>query len=123
MIGIIAAIATASWSPPPCHGGDVRQCAQRDLKTAQARLRRASTAAIARIRACKPAKATACYDKFRAARLLVTEQRAWEGWRDAHCNVVAFGVEQTSAEGSVRAGCKTALTVKRIEELNMMGRR
>jgi uncharacterized protein YecT (DUF1311 family) len=54
----------------------------------------------------------------RALDLIEAEQDAWLAWRNAHCDIVAFGVEETSAEGLVRADCRTPLTIKRAEELS-----
>jgi len=75
-----------------------------------------------RLQNCKPVNSTACYNMTRAVALLSAEQRTWMAWRDAHCDVLAFGVEQTSAETQVRADCRTELTVKRTAELRKVGR-
>jgi uncharacterized protein YecT (DUF1311 family) len=54
--------------------------------------------------------------------LLDAEQRAWTAWRNAHCDVVAFAVEETSAETQIRADCRTPLAIQRTRYLRGVGR-
>jgi len=58
----------------------------------------------------------------RAMLLLRREQQAWTAWRDASCDVLAFGVEHTSAELQVRYDCRTGKNVERKKELAKVGR-
>ena len=78
--------------------------------------------AIARVRDCKPVNSTRCYNRPRALAVVRAEQKAWKAWRDAHCDVMAFSLEGTSAEGQVRDDCKTKLTVERINVVKKIGR-
>ncbi|MEA3037258.1 MAG: hypothetical protein QOH04_3045 [Sphingomonadales bacterium] len=79
--------------------------------------------AKSRLRFCRPHNSVDCYNMKQGLVLFDAEQRTWRAWRNAHCDVVAFGVEKTSAEAMVRADCRTGLTVKRIGELQQVGHR
>jgi uncharacterized protein YecT (DUF1311 family) len=79
-------------------------------------------AALQRLRTCKPANSTKCYDMTRAIRLVQAEQTTWLTWRNAHCDVFAFSMENTSAEGELRAYCRIEQTQKRTAELQKIGR-
>lgn len=83
---------------------------------------RAFDEALYRVRHCKPINSTGCYNRPRALTVLRTEQRSWVAWRDAHCDVIAFGVEGTSVESVVRDDCKTKLILARTNEIKQMGR-
>lgn len=78
--------------------------------------------AISQIEACQGQNTTRCYNWQRAIKLLENEQKAWLAWRIAHCDVFAFGMEGTSAEGTLRAVCRTDLAKKRAEELDKIMR-
>ena len=122
---VLAALAAVAWHPSPCldqtPGGEGR-CAERDLTKAEQGMQMALQQTIGRLRHCKPINSTACDDMPRAIALVQAEQRTWKAWRDAHCDTVAFSVEHTSVEASVRADCRTELTTKRTDELVKIGR-
>lgn len=48
---------------------------------------------------------------------LLTAQRAWIAYRDAHCTSVGFEMRGGSAEPLLVAGCKTRLTRERTQQL------
>ena len=77
--------------------------------------------ALYRVQHCRPANSTGCYNRSRALTVLRAEQRSWMAWRDAHCDVIAFGVERTSVESVVRNDCKTELTVERTQSIKKIG--
>ena len=115
---ILLALATvAAWTPASCDENDARVCATRDLATAERAMETELRAAIDRMKNCRPADSTGCYNIPHAIKLIETEQTTWLAWRNAHCDVLAFGVEETSAEAQVRADCRTKLTVERTGEL------
>jgi uncharacterized protein YecT (DUF1311 family) len=120
---LMAVAMAAAWRPPLCPDGATQQCALRDFTKAERANSLAFVQAKGRVRSCKPVDSTRCYNQKRAIFLLETEQRTWRAWRDAHCDVVTFGVEETSAETMVRADCRTELTVKRTKDLQKVGRR
>ena len=117
-----AKVETKAWTPPGCGAGDPVLCAKRDYEDAGKLLQRELALAMDRLHACSPANSTKCDNLDRQVELVMTEQAAWQSWRDAHCDVVAFGVEQTSAEGQVRSDCRTKITHDRIESLRKIGR-
>ena len=51
------------------------------------------------------------------AELLHQTQQAWEEYRDAHCALLASGVEGGSAYSMVVALCKTDMTKQRVNAL------
>ncbi len=73
--------------------------------------------ALSRVANCRPVNSTRCDNRPRAREVVRAEQEAWLAWRNAHCDVMAFSMEATSAEGQVRADCRTGLTVERTDEL------
>ena len=111
-----------AWSPPSCGAGDPVSCVKRDYEDAEKLLERELALAMDRLRACSPANSTKCDNLDRQVELVTKEQNAWQSWRDAHCDVLAFGVEQTSAEEQVRSDCRTKITHERIENLREIGR-
>jgi len=116
---VIFALAAfvADWKPPPCALKDPRICAAHDLLLAERKMDAEFRATIRRLRYCKPRDSTKCDNMPRAIQLIQSEQRAWTEWRDTHCDVFAFSVENTSADVQVRNDCRTELTVKRTQEL------
>ena len=50
--------------------------------------------------------------------MLRASQRAWLGYRDAQCRMVASGVDGGSAQPMVTADCLGDLTLARLKELN-----
>ncbi|WP_213979452.1 lysozyme inhibitor LprI family protein [Sphingomonas sp. dw_22] len=126
MILFAAAILLQDWHPAPCtdksERGDIR-CAQRDLAKAERAMGTVFSQAIFRLQHCTPRNSTSCYNRPRAIKLLQAEQRTWLAWRNAHCDVVAFGMEGTSGEIQVRSDCRTGLTVARTKELQEVGHR
>jgi uncharacterized protein YecT (DUF1311 family) len=122
----LALLYAPDWQPPPC--GDTgpnstTRCARRDLARAERAIAAAFGQARGWLRSCRPRDSTQCYDLEHGLRLFEAEQRTWRAWRDAHCDVVAFEVEGSSAEAMVRMDCRTGLTVKRTKELQQVGRR
>jgi len=123
---LLALLVAASWHPPPCgdsgpYGTD--HCARRDYARAERAMAIAFRQAESRLRSCRPRNSVDCQDLKHGLLLFEAEQRTWRAWRDAHCDLVAFTVEKTSAEAMVRADCRTGLTVKRTGELQQEGRR
>jgi uncharacterized protein YecT (DUF1311 family) len=113
---------TKPWKPSGCEANDPVTCSTRDYAEAEKRLVSELTLAMERLRACAPPNSTKCHNLDRQAELVTNEQNAWKLWRDAHCDVVAFGVEETSAEDQVRSDCRTGITHERIENLKKIGR-
>lgn len=112
-------------TPPPCTQAGPRaidRCAQRDFVNAERDMSREFNGAISRIRNCRPRNSTACMYRPRAISVVTREQQSWTAWRDAHCDVVAFGMEGSSGEFQVRMDCRTGLTRQRINELRAIGR-
>jgi uncharacterized protein YecT (DUF1311 family) len=118
-------LSAATYTPPPCKdvapGGD-RRCAVADFGRAERRMTISFQRAVHRLRSCRPLNATRCDDRPGAVRLFSREQQTWKAWRDAHCDVIAFGVEKTSAEMMVRMDCRTELTLARTKEIEAVGR-
>jgi uncharacterized protein YecT (DUF1311 family) len=52
-----------------------------------------------------------------AEKQLVLAQRAWIGFRDAHCETAAFANKGGSAEPLTRFGCLAELTTARTTQL------
>lgn len=77
---------------------------------------------IHRLRTCRPKNSTTCYHMPRAIMLLRKEQQAWLAWRNASCDLLAFGVEHTSAELQVHLDCRTGKTLERAKDLAKVGR-
>ena len=78
--------------------------------------------AIARIRNCKPKNSTACDNLPRQVQLVMREQTSWVAWRNAQCDVMAFGMEGRSGEEVVRMDCRTKLTMERTKYLQKVGK-
>jgi len=109
---------TASPSDPfKCAG--IEKCVEAvgELSRAEIALKLEYDGALERIRTCKPANSTRCYNLPRAIKLIEAEQQTWLAWRDTHCDVFTFGMEETSAEGELRAFCRTDETRKRTTQL------
>ena len=102
--------------------GELETCktAVRELSNAEFEVQHEYLGALERLRTCKPEKSTRCYDMPHAIALIEVEQSAWATWRDAHCNVFTFSMENTSAEGEVRAFCRTKATRERAAELKQI---
>lgn len=112
--------AAHSSDPFECDG--LPTCVEevRKLSATEANLKTEFDGAIERIRSCKPENSTRCYNLPHAIELIDTEQQTWLAWRNAHCNVFVFGMEDTSAEGELRAYCRNRETTKRIAELKQI---
>jgi uncharacterized protein YecT (DUF1311 family) len=91
-----------------------------DLRQADSIMKRELDSAVARLRACEPQNSTKCYNLEHAIELIQAEQETWLAWRNAHCDVFAFSMEDTSAEGELKASCRTHLAKKRTAELQRM---
>jgi uncharacterized protein YecT (DUF1311 family) len=57
-----------------------------------------------------------------AERLLLTAQKAWIAYRDAHCDTVAFTNKGGSMEPTVRFGCMTDVTAARTQDLKELAK-
>jgi uncharacterized protein YecT (DUF1311 family) len=125
MIFMALLLAGQAYAPPPCtdfaSGGEAR-CAIRDFQNADRAMLLEFDLTITRIRNCRPRNATGCFNRQRAILLVTREQQSWVAWRNAHCDLVAFGMEGTSGEGQVRMDCRARLTLARTKELKAMGR-
>jgi uncharacterized protein YecT (DUF1311 family) len=122
---ILLAIALAAqWKPPFCAGdsqAETDACARRDLSNAERSMAQQMTRIVRVLMRPERARTTAAAGP-EAVHIISAEQRAWRGWRDAHCDVVAYGVQHTSAETMVRLDCKTEMTVKRTKDLIKVAR-
>ena len=112
--------AVTKSDPFKCIGLPV--CAEevRKLAQAEAALKTEYEGAVESIRSCMPANSTRCYNLPHAIELIEAEQRTWLAWRNAHCDVFVFGMEDTSAEGELRADCRNRETSKRTAELKQI---
>jgi uncharacterized protein YecT (DUF1311 family) len=112
-----------AWTPPPCAFQSKAQldaCARRDLATAEQELDVSWQKAMRRLKAINPRSTSAVDPKgFQA---LFAAQKAWTAWRNAHCAVVSYGLENTSVDRSVRLDCMTGMTHDRINDIEKMGR-
>ncbi|MFC5586597.1 lysozyme inhibitor LprI family protein [Nitratireductor kimnyeongensis] len=85
---------------------DMTQCAARDYEAADTALNAQYDAVRTR------------YSGNEDARTLLRDaQRAWIGFRDAHCDLETLAVRGGSIEPMMRAQCLQKLTEKRTEEL------
>jgi uncharacterized protein YecT (DUF1311 family) len=64
-------------------------------------------------------KAIVAYDA-EGDKLLITAQRAWVTFRDAHCAATSFAFKGGSMEPMVRASCLAATTEARTAQLKSM---
>jgi uncharacterized protein YecT (DUF1311 family) len=101
----------------PCSGLPVCARELNVLNDAEQSMKLAYSRVIQTLKSCEPNNSTKCYNMPRAIKLIETEQRTWLDWRDAHCDVSTFGMEETSAEGELRADCRRRLTLNRTAEL------
>lgn len=117
--GCVEESADSASSDDLIQCGEIDSCydAVREWQSAENVMRSELENALQRIRACAPENATRCYNNQRAEALISNEQAAWLVWRDAHCDVLAFGLEETSAHGEIEAACRTSLTIERTDDL------
>ncbi|MFM5883767.1 MAG: lysozyme inhibitor LprI family protein [Novosphingobium sp.] len=92
-----------------------------DLSVAQSEMQSEFEKSKTRLRTCEPENSTRCFNMPRAIQLIETEQKAWLSWRDAKCDVFTFSMEDTSAEGELRAVCRAKETRERTTELKKIG--
>ncbi|MFM5948508.1 MAG: lysozyme inhibitor LprI family protein [Novosphingobium sp.] len=104
-----------------CRQFETCKAAVVDLSVAQSEMQSELEKSITRLRTCKPENSTRCFNMPRAIQLIETEQKAWLSWRDAKCDVFTFSMEDTSAEGELRAVCRAKETRERTTELKKIG--
>jgi uncharacterized protein YecT (DUF1311 family) len=85
--------------------GDARACSGQRLRDADRKLNSAYNTLLKRFDAKQQA-------------MLRASEKAWLGYRDAQCRLVASGVEGGSAQPMVTADCLGDLTTARLKELN-----
>jgi uncharacterized protein YecT (DUF1311 family) len=85
--------------------GDARACSGQRLQTADRKLNSAYGALMKRLGDSQKA-------------MLHASEKAWIGYRDAQCKLVASGVDGGSAQPMVKANCLGDLTEARLKELN-----
>jgi len=105
----VAAPATAA----ECPGVDqhsLNRCAQDEFRAADRALNLQYEATVKAVSDGDPA----------ARKLLVTAQKAWIVFRDAHCDAVAFVNQGGSMEPMTRFGCLAATTRARTVQLKQL---
>lgn len=99
----------------------MNQCAYRDFLIADAKLNAQWIITRARMKqddADFTASASAEFDKREGSfDRLLTAQRSWLRYRDAHCQLSGYGARGGSLEPLLVAVCKTKLTQERTQQL------
>lgn len=96
-----------------CPGNDqhsLNRCAQDEFRAADRALNAQYKVTVKAVSAVDP----------QAQKLLVTAQKAWIGFRDAHCDSVAFVNAGGSMEPMTRFGCLTEATEARTTQLKQL---
>lgn len=87
---------------------DMNICAGKAYKASDAELNKVYRKIQARLK-----------DDADTAKLLVSTQKAWIGFRDAECKFSSSGVEGGSVYPFISASCLDAMTKSRIEDLKV----
>ena len=124
MIGLLFMAAAAAGSAPACNNAqtqtEINICAAEDYKVADAQLNRqwAQTSAIMKEQdkgGDAPKDGRPGYHQA-----LLDAQRAWLGFRDAHCRIEGYAMRGGSGEAMLVSGCLAEVTRTRTTQLKAM---
>lgn len=124
MIGSLLLMAAAAGLPSNCNNAqtqtEINVCAAEDYKAADAQLnrQRAQTSAIMKEQDKGGDGAKDGRPGYHQA--LLDAQRAWLGFRDAHCRIEGYAMRGGSGEAMLVSGCLAEVTRARTAQLKAL---